>query len=90
MPVGPFGLGGATSAEHLLFHSSGRPLDAVFVGGRMLIRHGELVGVDTAEMVRGLATARDWVLGRAPGAIWADIDEATRARYEAGQGRAQV
>ena len=90
VPVGPFGLGGATPADHLLFHSSGQPLDAVFVGGRMLVRHGELVAVDTAEMVRGLETARDWVLGRAPDANWSEIDDATRARYEAGQGKAHV
>jgi cytosine/adenosine deaminase-related metal-dependent hydrolase len=84
----PFGLAEASPADHVMFHSSGRDLDHVFVAGRRLVSRGNLVEVDIAQMRRRADEVRDWVLGRAPGTDWEEIDEQTRKRYEAGQGSA--
>jgi 5-methylthioadenosine/S-adenosylhomocysteine deaminase len=86
--TGPFGLAGAAPADHVLFHASNHPMERVYVAGREVVRAGQLVGTDMDEVRQRAEEARDWVLGRAPGTQWPELDAQTRARYEAGQGSA--
>lgn len=86
--TGPFGLAGGQPIDHVIFQSSSRDIDSVFVSGRRVVRSGQLVDVDIEAMRRGLDTARDYVLGRSPDSEWSDLGEDARLRYEQGQGKA--
>lgn len=84
----PFGLGAGTAADHVVLQATARHLTDVYVGGRLVVQNGRHQLVDTERIRRGLDQARDWVLGRTPESVWPEIDIDTRARYEAGQGKA--
>lgn len=84
--TGVFGLGGGNAYDHLLFQTSPRNVDTVFVGGEPRVRDGELVDVDTRALREQLDRTRDWVLGRDPEAHWREMSDEERARYEASQG----
>lgn len=77
--TGVFGLGGGTAFDHVLFQTSARNVDSVFVGGEPRVRGGELVDVDVRQLRERLDTARDWVLGRIPDARWSEMTAEARA-----------
>ncbi|MHC5256377.1 amidohydrolase family protein [Streptomyces sp. UC4497] len=82
----PFGTGAASPADHVLFQTTVGDIEAVYVGGRRVVDRGTVEGVDPAHVRRGLESARDWILGRSPGADWPVLDAEQRRQYEAGQG----
>ena len=84
----PFGLGAGTATDHVVLQATARHLTDVYVGGRLVVQNGRHQWVETTGLRRDLDEARDWVLGRSPESDWPDIDMDTRARYEAGQGKA--
>ncbi len=84
----PFGLGAASPVDFVLFQSTSRNIDRVYVNGRLVVAQGVPVGVDMNAVRSDLDAARDWVLGDAPGSPWTAINAAAKARYEAGQGKA--
>ncbi len=84
----PFGLGAASPVDFAFFQASSRNIERVYVSGRLVVAHGTPVGVDMGTARINLDSTRDWVLGRHPESPWTEIDDAARARYEAGQGKA--
>lgn len=88
MSTEPFGLGAGKAVDHVVMQSTARHLTDVYVGGKLVVQNGIHQWVDTGALSRALDEARDWVLGYAPGSDWPELDAETRARYEAGQGKA--
>ena len=88
MSTAPFGIGAGKAVDHVVMQSTARQLTDVYVGGELVVRNGIHQLVDTAPLSRALDEERDWVLGNAPGSDWPQLNAATRARYEAGQGKA--
>lgn len=88
MSTKPFGLGAGNAVDHVVLQSTARHLTDVYVGGDLVVQNGRHRWVDTGPLARALDEARDWVLGRTPGSDWPELNAETRARYEAGQGKA--
>lgn len=84
----PFGLSAGSAVDHVVLQATARHLTHVFVGGKLVVHAGRHQWVDTQSLQHDLDQARDWVLGRAPGSDWPEVDADSRARYEAGQGKA--
>jgi len=82
----PFGVGGGDLLNHVLFQASVADVDSVFVAGEARVSAGRLVDIDERGMRRRLDEARDWVLGRSPGAEWPELTPAAKAMYEDRQG----
>jgi cytosine/adenosine deaminase-related metal-dependent hydrolase len=82
----PYGLGGGDPVDHLVFQSSARDVDAVFVGGEQRVRDGRVVDVDFPLMRQRLDATRDYVLGRSEDSVWSEMTAEERALYEATQG----
>ncbi|MCE7002258.1 amidohydrolase family protein [Kibdelosporangium philippinense] len=84
--TGPFGLGDADAADHVVFQSTARDIKAVYVGGVPVVREGVPLNVDLPALREAVSRARDWIRGTAPDSPWTEIDDQARRRYEAGQG----
>ncbi|MEE4598352.1 amidohydrolase family protein [Streptomyces sp. DSM 41524] len=84
--AGPFGLGAASPADHVLFQTAVGDIESVYVGGRRVVDRSKVSSVDLSQVRHGLEAARDWILGRSPGANWPALEEEVRRQYEAGQG----
>lgn len=84
----PFGLGAASPVDYVLFQSTSRNIERVYVSGQLVVKQGIPVGVDLREVRANLNATREWVLGRDPRSPWTEINDAARARYEVGQGKA--
>ncbi|WP_159053936.1 hypothetical protein [Streptomyces sp. AS58] len=52
-----------------------------------MVDRSPVSGEDLCKVRHDLEAARDWILGRSPGANWPTLDEEALRRYEAGQGR---
>ncbi|WP_349428785.1 amidohydrolase family protein [Microbacterium sp. LWS13-1.2] len=84
----PFGLAAGSAADFVVYQSTARNLAAVYVGGEAVVSEGRHTRADLPRVRQQLDETRDWVLGRSADSEWPEIDEETRARYEAGQGKA--
>lgn len=84
----PFGLSAGTAADFVVNQATSRHLTHVFVNGDLVVRDGQHLGVDVVDLRQQLDHTRDWVLGRGD-SDWPEITDEMRARYEAGQGKAQ-
>ncbi len=84
----PFGMGAANPVDFVLFQATSRNVERVYVSGQQVVERGIPVGVDMHTVRGNLDATRRWVLGQDPQSSWTEIDDAARARYEAGQGKA--
>lgn len=84
----PFGLGAGRADDFVVYQATARNLTRVYVDGRLVVRDGVHLSADLHEVRTRLDETRDWVLGRSADSEWPVIDDAMRARYEAGQGKA--
>jgi cytosine/adenosine deaminase-related metal-dependent hydrolase len=60
----PFGLAMGDPAGHLVLQAGSRDIDTVLVAGEVRYRHGQLSGVDTAQLSAHLRATRDALLAR--------------------------
>ncbi|MGM0931776.1 MAG: amidohydrolase family protein [Actinomycetota bacterium] len=83
----PFGLAAGSAPDFVVYQATARNLTHVYVGGELVVHDGKHLTADMADVRRRLDETRDWILGRAADSDWQVIDDAMRARYEAGQGK---
>lgn len=87
LSTSPLGLGAATPTDHAVLQSTSRDVERVYVSGRLVVENGVPVGADMRAVRADLDAARDWMLGHDPLSPWGEIDDVTRSKYQAGQGK---